>query len=544
MRNDRIVPGLQGRKKAGVFLGKVFIGLCAVTFFCSACGQTEKSSSTGEESSSAQMEDDSTADTGSTEVIESIESVEDVASVSDAAAAILAKEQFTDRDKKGEFDTGDAVSITLKQDGTEASSDAVKVEGNTVTISEEGTYLLSGTLTDGMIIVDAGKTEKVQLVLKGAKIHSDTSAAIYVRQADKVFLTLAENSENVLSSGETYTAIDENNIDAVIFSKDDLTLNGSGTLSVTAAVGHGIVSKDDLKFTGGIYNITAVKHGAVANDSIRIADGTFQIQTEEKDGLHSEGYIYLHGGTFEVAAADDGMHADGDFLIDGGSLQITKSYEGLEGKTITIAGGEISLTSSDDGLNAAGGNDQSGVNGTDDWRGGWSESDEDAMITIAGGVLHVDAEGDGIDSNGYIYMTGGAAYVAGPTSRGNGAMDSGIEGVINGGIVIAAGTDDMAENFGENSTQGSILVSCGEQEAGSEIALLDSDGKNLLSWTAEKSYSSVVISTPDIVKGQTYTVKTGDASEEVTMDNIIYGEGSNFGHGGGGGGFGRGRRFR
>ncbi|MBR1740292.1 MAG: carbohydrate-binding domain-containing protein [Lachnospiraceae bacterium] len=517
----------------------------------SACSQSgvegtaEKSSSSGTVSGSSASSEEVVAET-----------VEDVASVSDAAAEILQKEQFTERDLSGEI-SEDAINISLKDSGTEisgtadASSEYVKVDGSTVTIRKEGTYLISGTLSDGMLIVDAGEKEKVQLVLKGADIHSNTSAALYVKQADKVFVTLSDGGENTLSSGDSYVAIDENNIDGAVFSKDDITFNGSGSLSVEAPAGHGIVSKDDLKFTGGTYQISAGKHGAVANDSIRVAEGTLTITSEEKDGFHSKGYLYIHGGTFDVTAADDGMHADGNFLVDDGKVQITKSYEGLEGQTITIAGGKISVTSSDDGLNAAGGNDSSGMDGKDDWRGGGgSFAQEDAIITIAGGVLEVDAEGDGIDSNGYFYMNGGTVYVAGPTGRGNGALSSGVEAVAHGGTLIAAGTDDMAENFSENSTQGSILFSVSGQAAGSTIELLTSDGKSLVSWEAKKSYSSVVISTPDIAKGQTYTVRAGNAEEEVTMENLIYGEGNNFGHGGGGRGFGRdgkgfgrGRRF-
>lgn len=167
-----------------------------------------------------------------------------------------------------------------------------------MTIQEEATYILSGFLTNGQIIVDAESTDKIQLILNGVEINCDTSAAIYVRQADKVFVTLARDTQNVLSNKEDFVQIDDNNIDAVIFSKDDLTLNGLGELVINAAYGHGIVSKDDLVFTGGTYTITAAKNGLCGKDSIRFADGSFKVAAGS-DGIHGDndddatlGYIY------------------------------------------------------------------------------------------------------------------------------------------------------------------------------------------------------------------------------------------------------------
>ncbi|MGN1188701.1 MAG: carbohydrate-binding domain-containing protein, partial [Lachnospiraceae bacterium] len=197
------------------------------------------------------------------------------------------EDMFTSRDKEVGYDESSSVLIELNGDSIKSSSDTVQIDGTSAVISEEGTYIISGTLSDGMIIVNADDSAKIQLVLDNANISSSTSAAIYVRSADKVFITLAANSENTLANGGEYVAIDDNNIDAVIFSKEDLTLNGTGSLSINAAAGHGIVSKDDLVVTGGTYKITAEKHGFSANDSIRIADGNFTI-VSGKDGLHSE----------------------------------------------------------------------------------------------------------------------------------------------------------------------------------------------------------------------------------------------------------------
>lgn len=446
----------------------------------------------------------------------------------DNSNEIDTSDMFTDRDKEIGYDEENSAFITLADDKSFCDSNAVQIDGNTITITDEGTYILSGELTNGMVIVDAEDTDKVQLVLDGVEITSAESAAIYVRSADKVFLTTASGSENILTNGGTYTAIDDNNIDAVIFSKDDLTLNGAGTLTIHAAAGHGVVSKDDLVLTSGTYEIEAEKHGLSGKDSVRIAGGTYQI-TCGKDGVHASntddtslGFIYIAGGNMQITAADDGMHADSELMITGGTIHVVESYEGIEGLSIDITGGTIDVTSSDDGLNAAGGNDSSGFGG----RGGDIFAvEEGAYIRISGGTLHVNASGDGIDSNGYLTISGGKTYVSGPTNSGNGALDYNGEGVITGGIFVAVGSSGMAQNFSNSSTQGAILVTVNTQTAGSSISLMDSNGNELVSWTTDKEYASVGVSCPEITVGETYLLTAGNSTQEITMDSLIYGGG-------------------
>ena len=317
-----------------------------------------------------------------------------------------ADDMFTDRDKEVGYDEDTATAITLSDDASSCDSSSVTISNNTITITDEGTYLLTGSLSDGQVIVDADD-KKVQLVLDSVNINCDTSAALYVKAADKVFVTLASDSENSLSNTSDFVAIDDNNIDAVIFSKDDLTLNGSGTLTVTAKYGHGIVSKDDLVITSGTYQITAAKHALSGKDSVRIADGVLTLDAGT-DGIHSEntdndakGFIYIangdisitadsdgfdaeetlqvDGGNIEVAAGDDGLHADGDLIITDGTINVTKSYEGLEGMTVTVEDGDISVVSSDDGINAAGDgtSEESSQSGTPPEKPDGSDSTED-----------------------------------------------------------------------------------------------------------------------------------------------------------------------
>ena len=438
-------------------------------------------------------------------------------------------DMFSDRDKEVGYDESESVTISLADNSSSCESDAVSITENTITIKDEGTYILSGSLSDGMVIVEAEDTDKVQIVLNGASISNDQSAALYVRSADKVFVTTASGTENTLEhSGSSYTAIDENNIDAAIFSKSDLTLNGEGTLTVTAQEGHGIVSKDDLVLTSGTYVITSASHGLSGKDSVRIANGTYTI-VSGKDGIHAEnkddsssGFVYLAGGTYTISAGDDGIHAASNVTISDGKIDITQSYEGIEGLSIDIAGGEITVVASDDGINAAGGNDSSGSEG---FQGGGDQfaATEGAYIQISGGVLHVNASGDGIDSNGDITVSGGETYVSGPTNDGNGSLDYNGSAQITGGIFAASGSSGMAQNFDSSSTQGTIMVNVDEQEGNTEITLLDSSSTELLSWIAEKQYSSIIISTPEIQQGETYTITAGTTEQSITMDSLVYG---------------------
>lgn len=237
-------------------------------------------------------------------------------------------DMFTERDLAGTYEESGAVYVTLSDDGITGETDGVVIKGQTVTITAEGTYIFSGTLSEGQIVVDADNA-KVQIVFDNVDITCASSAAVYVKSAEKVFVTLAEGSQNTLRNTDEYVAIDDNNIDAVIFAKSDLTLNGTGSLTIISAEGHGIVSKDDLKITGGTYDITAAGHALSEKDSVRIADGTF-ILTAEKDGIHAEnaddeetGYIYIADGDFTITSGGDGMDASNIVQIEDGTFDIT-----------------------------------------------------------------------------------------------------------------------------------------------------------------------------------------------------------------------------
>lgn len=475
----------------------------------------------------------STGDTGTDVTTTSTETTYDAASKS---------EMFTDRDLSADYDESSAVTIELSGTSAKASStNGVSVSGSTVTITKEGTYIVSGSLTDGQIIVEADDTAKVQIVLNGAEITSKTSAAIYVKSADKVFVTTAKGTDNTLANGGSFTADGDTNIDGAVFAKDDITFNGSGTLTVNSPAGHGIVGKDDVKLAGGTITVNAANHGVQANDSVRVAQGTFTINADAKDGIHvsdnadaeegttSDSFFYMADGSLIISAGDDGIHADAAATVEGGSIDVSKSYEGLEALAIKISGGDIKVAATDDGFNAAGGNNASSTDsqtfGADDWgggKGGFSDGGTDGSIEISGGNIYITAGGDGVDSNGSVMISGGYTVVCGPTQGDTSVLDYNVEGTITGGTFIGTGGAGMASNFNSVENQGLIAVSVGNQSAGTAVTLTDESGKTIAEVTPELDYAVVYVSTPDMAQGSTYTLTAGSYSESIELTESAY----------------------
>lgn len=508
--------------------------------------------------------------------------------------------------------------------GAEAQSDETRItlsdsEGS-VRITEAGTYRLTGALSNGQIVVEAPEDAKVKLILDGVSVRCEGHAAVYAISADKLILASADGSTNLLESVGDFVQTDDNKVDACVFAKCDLNLNGEGVLGIRCESGHGVVSKDDLKVKSGTVSIEAAAQGLSGKDSVTVEGGTLSIVSgtdgirsenedpekgmiellggsiyiqSESDGadasasilvetanvtlaagsknnsesgkglksdtdivinsgclnisayddaVHANNSVEINGGELTLASADDGVHADSALTINDGLVTVTQSYEGLEAQVITINGGSIRIVASDDGLNAAGGNDGSNAWGP---RGGDPFiTDANASLTVNGGTLVVNAEGDGLDSNGQLKVTGGEIYVSGPTGGGNGALDYGTSASISGGILVAVGSADMAENFGDGSTQGSILVSVGNQSAGAAVTVTDENGSVLISFSPEKSYQCVVVSAPGMKLGGSYTVTAGTFSETIKLDALIYGGGMGMGGPGGFGGFPGGRGGR
>ena len=561
---------------------------------------------------------------------------------------------FTTNDQNGSWDTTGAAVITLTGDGASISGNGAYVYDGNVVIAEAGRYVFSGNLEDGSIIVDTHDSSKVWILLDGVEINCSDDACIQVDQADKVFLTLAESSQNILTSGSVYsdTALSDGT-DGAIFAHDDLTINGGGSLTVTAQYSHGISANDDLVITGGTITISAVDDAIHVNDSIRIKDaaitatagddgllttnevengylyiesGTLDI-TASGDGIHTTGDITVAGGETNISAGDDGIHSDASVYVQSGTILISDCYEGIEALIIDVSGGDVSINCEDDGFNANGGSGDmfggggqmgGGRNdgtfghggmqgsGTDDgmtgerptppdmgeegmtgerptppgmgeegatgerptppdmgeegMSGGMPAGQEtetasgsgqssadtedvETYISISGGniriVNEIGQDADGLDSNGDIKISGGTIYISLMGTGSNCAVDyaseSGGVAEITGGTIIACGASSMAEGFDSTSTQASILYNTSTvAEAGTTLTVTDADGSVLLSWEVPCSFSSALISCPEMKVGGTYTVSAGGTSEEITLEDVstTYGDSQGGMHGG------------
>lgn len=581
-------------------------------------------------------------------------------------------------------------SITLSPDGSTSTDASVRIDGQTVTITQAGTYQIAGTLDDGALIVESGENAKITLVLGGVSIKNSTGAAIQIATADDVTIELAEGTTNVLQSGEevdiaTATESEEASGGA-LQSKADLKIKGKGSLTVLGYLNNGIHCTKDLKIKNGNISVTALGHGIKGKNSVTVSGGTVTV-TSGKDGITSDetenkekGFVTIEdgeiiitsagdgvsaettltvtggvisiisgggsanaqqktdnmrdwwdfdnsasddnsasckglkagkammisGGSITIDAQDDALHTDGDMTISGGEcilstgddgahaalsltvldgkITVLTSYEGLEANQITLAGGELDITASDDGINANGGSDgfsggfgggfggrrsdmnsQSGdmtppdnsnmqtppdgnapsgnpptMPGQDaaDSTTTDDTTDKQPVLLITGGKITVNADGDGLDSNGNLRVEGGDITINGPANGGNGALDIGTEnggsGVIAGGTLIALGTSSMAENFDSTSTQCAFLVTMNSFGAGETITITDSQGTVLYTGVTVKSANSVVFSSPDLTVGETYTVTIGSISATVTQSSTVVGNSNGFG-----GGFGR-----
>ncbi len=390
---------------------------------------------------------------------------------------------FTDRDFDAQYDEETSAKITLNGNSAVCSSDAVEISGSTVTIKDEGTYILSGSLDEGMIIVNADKEDKTQIVLDNVAIHSEASAPVYVMQADKVFITLAENSENELSNGGSFESDDENNIDGVIFSKEDLTLNGEGMLIITSPAGHGIVSKDELTITGGNYEINSASHGISGKDNVCIAEAEFSI-TAGKDGIKAEndedenlGFVYIQSGTFDISAEGDGISAGEEMLIQDGTFDIVTGGGSVNAAVQTSGGwgnfmgghmpggGRGSMGGGKTG-NPSAGSPNEGMQSMDESVS--EESDEDsasikglkaaADLTIHNGIFAIDSADDAVHSNSNVAVNGGTYSIA--------TGDDGFH--ADDTLNVAAGIIDITKSY-EGLEGLHVLVS------GGTISLIASD---------------------------------------------------------------------
>lgn len=390
-----------------------------------------------------------------------------------------------------------------------------------VTISNSGIYHLTGELQDSFIMIDSGTKGEVKLILDNVTIKNSSGPAISCISGDDLVIELV--GENTLDDGASYSSDLDEDINGAIYSKADLTFNGDGTLNITSNYQDAIVGKDDVKINGGVYNITSVDDGIRGKDSVYIVSGEFNIISKQ-DAIKStndvdsgKGFILVENGKINISAGDDGIHGIRVLIVQDGDININKSYEGLEAQKIVVNGGNISVTASDDGINAGGSSDNTSKSNNT------FEADKNCELIINDGNIYVNAGGDGIDSNGWIYLNGGEVTVDGPTNNGNGALDSGAGIVMNGGRVIAVGSSGMAETPGTSSSVFSISIYFAtSNKADTMLEIKNSSNETIVSHTSAKTFAHATIGSEAFVFGETYTIYLdGESYKEFTISDTV-----------------------
>jgi hypothetical protein len=529
--------------------------------------------------------------------------------------AVITAEYDKD-DMKTNFSESEISTVVFSEDSIESSGANAFVSGNVITIIASGTYSLCGNMDDGQVVVDSQDEGTVFLILDNLELSSSNSAPIYIANAEKTVITLAEGTENTLSDSteRIFADIEDEEPNSVLFSEDDLTINGSGTLIINANYKHGINSKDDLIIISGNIVVNAVSDGIRGRDSITVSGGTITINTEN-DGMQSnndddpeKGYILIEGGTLDIVCKndgiqaetnviinagvinitagggtqnivvsmsvseqekdrlviveetestkgikagklllvtegeitvdshddalhsnnmltissgvltlstdDDGIHADSQIIIDGGYIDVINCNEGIESMVIVVNDGYIRLNASDDGINASDGTASTMMPR-------FEVATDGVGIFVNGGYIYVSSNGDSVDSNGSIEMTGGTVVANGPQSPTNGTLDSDGEFTISGGLLVAAGSSGMAEAPGTASEQYVLLYNYDTvRSAGTMIYIVSQDGEQILAFEPSKEYQSIVLSSPDLTKGETYTIYSGGSMNSIETDGL------------------------
>lgn len=428
-----------------------------------------------------------------------------------------------------------------------------------LTLNGVGTLNITGNCKCGVVSKDDLIICGLNLTVKSTGCALEGKDCVKIKDAA---ITVSAGGDGIRStntekSNKGFVYIETGNID--ITSGNDgiqaatVLKAANGSIKITAGGGAADTKQNfggrNMPGFGGSTQTTDDEEstkGLKAGSLILIDEGGFEVSSKD-DSFHSNGDIEINGGSFTAAAGEDGFHADNNLIINGGSITVNQSYEGLEGQKVTVTGGNIDITASDDGINAAGSSSSSSTGGRP------GSSDSNALITIGGGYIVVNASGDGIDSNGNVAITGGTLLVSGPADNGNGAFDYGGEATVSGGTVILCGSSGMAQGFSDKSEQASFMYTLNSiASAGSSVAVTDENGNVLASFIPAKQYNNVVISTPSLKNGSSYklviggTVSGADkngfassgsvSSAAQTLDIKLTGTTTTFGNGGMSGG--------
>ncbi|WP_454928013.1 carbohydrate-binding domain-containing protein [Abiotrophia defectiva] len=497
------------------------------------------------------------------------------------------------------YDESQTSQITLADQTATVTGQGASFSAQTVTITQAGTYVLTGSGKNIKLVVEAADTDQVHLVFQNLTLEGE-GPLLRINKAQEVVISLAEGSQNTLTESQ---ASDDEEVKATIHSQAPLTLNGTGNLTLTALTKNALEVEDDLKVLGGTYTVKAANHGFKAEGALAIEAATLTIEAG-KDGLHAEhdetterANISLNPTQLSIAATEDGVDAGNELTIKGGTITVSQSEEGLEARVIRQLGGDVTIKSSDDGVNASAGSSSktsdtsttsktTGASATSNSAdtsssagqptadsatastsasqatansaatsqadqankdknatppsppagqappqggqppqngqgpggmppGGQEESDPSLQIILEGGTLTIDAEGDGIDSNGTVTISGGSLVVNGSVHDGNGPLDAAGDITITSGTVWALGTSDMLQGFAQGSAQASITANIAGT-AGQTLIILDANGKEVARQTASKDFQAVIMSSADLVDGQTYTIQVEGTTQTAT----------------------------
>ena len=439
--------------------------------------------------------------------------------------------------------SSDKIIITLDENSTNTLVDSSKYSNeedwkgtissnDDITINGSGKLNITGNFKNGIQSNDKIKVVNGEINITAANNGIVANDEVKIKDGNVTIKSgnsgiKAKNEEDntkgfvIIENGTIKIESEKDGIEAVNYVEiDDGNINiktGGGASNTTKTNQENFRQMINQINSNSTTDTTESYKGIKADSYITIKNGSITIDSAD-DAIHSNGDVTIESGSLEISSGDDGMHADANLTINNGEINIKSSYEGIEGKTVTINNGNVKVKAQDDGVNVAGGNNET--------KGGFQDefaANGDNKLTINGGNIYVNADGDGLDSNGSIYMNGGTVVVDGPTNNGNGSLDYNGEFIQKGGNLVAAGTSGMAQSISNSSSIYALSATLtSNQSANTKVTVTNSAGEEIASYTSTKSFNHILISTDKLKKGETYKLNiNGNEYQEFTVSNVV-----------------------